>query len=214
MKNLHSKLFRISAVAAICLLSATVASAGSIGYSITINTSALAGTQGFLDVQFNSGPDSQAASAILAVFSTDGSFPGDAPTVFGPVLGTLPGDLYMDNSPFTDYFQSFTFGNTIHFYVNFVGPAVDTPGGSQAGSTFGFGLWDSTGFIPLLTTDTSGGFVARVDLNNDGTLTHTNFPSNPEGGAPAAEFGAVPEPGTWLLAASAFAFIAARRRRA
>jgi hypothetical protein len=213
VKYLHLKLFRISVVAAMCLLSAAEASAGSIGYSITLNTSAVAGSQGFLDVQFNPGVNSsQAATAILAVFTTDGSFPGAAPSVFGPVSGTLPGDLFIDNSAYNDYFQSFTFGEAIHFYLNFVGPAVDSPDGTSSGSTFGFGLWDSTGGIPLLTTDPLG-FVASVDLNNDGSLTPHSFPPSLDGGTPVAEFGAVPEPGTWLLAASALAFIAMKRRR-
>ena len=213
MKHLTSILLRISAVAAICLFPAAEASAGSIGYSITINTSAVAGSLGYLDVNFSPGVNSQLAYATLAVFTSDGSFPGPAPSVIGSVMGTLPGDLFMDNSTYADYFQPFTFGNTIHFYVNFAGPAVDSPDGSSSGTTFGFGLWDSTGTVPLLTTDVQGGFVASVDLNNDGSLTPHSFPPSAAGGSPVADFAPTPEPGSWLLAAPAFAFLALKRRR-
>ena len=214
MKDLHSKLLRISAIAAVCLFSAAEASAESIGYGITIDTSSLAGYQGFLDVQFNPGlGGSQEASATVVAFTTDGSFSAAPPATFGPVLGTLPGNLYIYNSAPNDYFQEFTFGSRIFFYVNFFGPALDSPDGSSAGSTFGFGLWDSTGATPLLTTDPIGGFVASVDLNNDGSVTPHNLPPGADGGSPVADFSAAPEPGSWLLAASALAFIAMKRRR-
>ena len=56
-------------------------------------------------------------------------------------------------------------GNTIQFDLVLSGPAVLTPYGiSTSGSSFGIGLWDSTGLNPLLTSDPNG-FAGIVNLN-------------------------------------------------
>ena len=78
-----------------------------------------------------------------------------------------------------------------------------TPDGvSTSGSSFGIGLWDSTGFNPLLTSDPDG-FAGIVNLNLDGSGTATTFTT--ETGAPSVVTltpevtPTVPEPGSILL---------------
>jgi len=178
--------------------------ASPLSYLVTINTSAVAGTSGNLDLQFNPGvlPGTQLATASVQSFSTNGTL-GTA-TLTGNVTGTLPGTLSFDNqTAFNDDFQGIVFGSTIQFDLLLSGPAVLAPDGiSVAGSSFGIGLWDSTGLNPLLTSDPNG-FAGIVNLNLDGTGTTITFLTN-SGGPPVVTFTpevtpAVPEPGSIVL---------------
>jgi hypothetical protein len=178
--------------------------ANPLSYLVTINTSAVTGTSGNLDLQFNPGvlPGTQLATASVQSFSTNGTL-GTA-TLTGNVTGTLPGTLLFDNqTAFNDDFQAIVFGNSIQFDLILSGPAVLAPDGtSVAGSSFGIGLWDSTGLNPLLTADPNG-FAGIVNINLDGTATTSTFLTN-TGGLPVVTFTpvvtpAVPEPGSILL---------------
>jgi hypothetical protein len=124
--------------------------------------------------------------------------------VNGGVLGVLPGTVTIDNSTaFNDYFQGFHFGATIQFLLSFGGPAVTSPNGtSTSGSTFGFGMWNSTETNPLLTTDPNG-FTFTVDLNLDGSTTPTTFPA-------ATLESATPEPAPFALLAFGLTVLFAR----
>ena len=178
--------------------------ADSLSYLVTINTSAINSTSGNLDLQFNPGtlPGTQLATATVQGFTSDGTL-GSA-TLTGDVTGALPGTLSFDNQTvFNDDFQAIVFGDSIQFDLVLSGPAVLTPDGiSTSGSSFGIGLWDSTGFSPLLTSDPNG-FAGIVNVNLDGSGTTTTFLTD-AGGPPvvtvASEVAsAVPEPDSILL---------------
>jgi hypothetical protein len=183
-------------------LAALASVASPITYHVSVNTSAINGTMGFLDFDLAPGNNSQSASVTIGNFSGTGSLSG-APQVNGAVSGTLPGSLLIGNSTqFNDYFQGFTFGASIMFQLAFSGPALSSPNGtSTSGSTFAFGMFDATGNNPLLTTDPNGNtFIVAVNL--DGTTCVTTFPPA-TGGIPVATVAAgtstAPEPSTLLL---------------
>ena len=147
-------------------------------YTVTVNTSSISGTSGSLDFNLNPGPlVTQAASLQILNFASDGTLAG-APILTGDVSGGLPGTLTFDNGTgFNDYFEGFTFGNTLAFNVRLYGPALSSPDGtSTSGSTFAFSMFsDTAGTIPVLTTDTTDGFAFIANVNLDGTTSLTNF---------------------------------------
>jgi hypothetical protein len=185
---------RILSLGTLFSLIAWAAFAGPITYSVSVDTSSIAGTAGSIDLNFNPGPlITQAASLQILGFASDGTLAG-GPTLTGDVSGSLPTTLTFDNGTgFNDYFEGFTFGTTLAFNVSLFGPALSSPDGiSTSGSTFAFSMFsDAAGTIPTLTIDTINGFAYTVDVNLDGTTTATNF---------VAQTSSVPEPHSWLLA--------------
>jgi hypothetical protein len=172
------------------LFAAARAVASPVSYLVTVDTSAISGTSGFLDFDFAPGNDSQSASVTIANFSSATSLTG-VPQTNGGVSGFLPAGLTLTNSTqFNDYFQQFTYGPSVRFLLSFAGPALSSPdGNSTSGSTFAFAMFDRTGTNPLLTSDPYGNaFVVNVNL--DGTTSASAF-SN-------ATLTAVPEPGAFL----------------
>ena len=212
----NSHIFRGAVLAgALALLPAGSLFAGSMIYLVTVNTGAISGASGFLDFTFAPGYDSQSAFASIGSFFSDGSLSG-SPQVNGSVSGALPGAVTIDNSAaFNDYFQGFDFGATIQFRLSLGGPAVTSPNGTSAsGSTFGFGIFDPTGMIPLLTTDPNG-FAFIVDVNLDGSATTTVFPADAQGTPPVAALDSItPEPSSFAFLALGLAVMLARGRTA
>jgi hypothetical protein len=206
MKGLTLQLrSRVCSLAALILLSAGSAAAASMVFLVTVNTSAVNGNSGFLDFQFTpEASTSQAAIARMSNFNADGGalvFNLNSPQVTGDVLGgPLPAPLTFSNATaVNEVFQQFTFGSLFSFVLSLSGPALSSPNGTAAGSTFGVGLFDSSGQIAILTNQASGtGFAGTVDVNLDGTTTATSFPTG-SGGPPVVTFQALPEPGTMLL---------------
>src|ERR1035441_9156374 len=164
----------------IVLLGTVSVASADIMYQVTVDTSAISGTAGSLDLQFNPGPlVSQSAFLQILSFASNGTLAG-SPQLTGDVNGTLPGTLTFDNGTgLNDYFEGFTFGSNLLFDVKLYGPAVNSPDGlSTSGSTFAFSMFcDAAGTIPALTTDTTNGFAFTVDVNLDGTTTMTNYSS-------------------------------------
>jgi hypothetical protein len=197
------------------LLFAISASASPITYSLTVNTSSIAGGQGSLDFNFNPGPlGPQAASLQILGFSSDGSLAG-SPQLTGDVSGTLPSIVTFDNGTgFNDYFDGFTYGSTLSFDFILYGPALSSPDGTSiSNSTFAFSMFsDTDGTIPVLTNDTSRGFAFIVNINPDGSTTVTNYSDQT---SVEPETGITPEPGGFLLVATGLAMIAvvSMRRR-
>lgn len=166
---------------------AVAAASGPVTYTVTVNTSSIAGTAGSLDFNFNPGPlVTQAASLQVLSFAGSGTLAG-SPTLTGDVAGALPATLTFDNGTgFNDYFEGFTFGSTLSFTVSLYGPALSSPDGvSTSGSTFAFSMFsDAAGTIPALTTDTTDGFAFTVNVNLDGTTTATDLSSQTGVGPP------------------------------
>jgi hypothetical protein len=187
----------------VCFLLSPRILADVVTYQVSVDTSAINGSSGFLDFDFAPGNNSQAAFVTISGFSPGGSLTG-APQVNGSVSGTLPGTLTIDNNTqFNDYFQGFTYGNSLAFLLSFDGPALTSPNGtSSSGSTFAFAMFDSTGTNPLLTNDPNGN-TFTVDVNLNGTVTPTNFAVNGPNGTPVASLQGVPEP-SGILTASLF----------
>jgi hypothetical protein len=187
-------------------------------YTVTVNTSALQGTAGNLDFQFNPGNSSaEAATATVQNFQKSGGVLAGTSATTGDATGVLAGTLTLDNgTAFNDIFQGFTFGTQFSFQLTLSGPAVSTPGGT-VGSSFVLSLYDSAGVTPLLTTDPNGS-VLTLDLNPNGSATAHTFPDGTGGGSviAVAPVTSVPEPSALVLLLSAgpagLGFLLRRRR--
>jgi hypothetical protein len=175
-------------------------------YHVTADTSAINGTAGNLDFQFNpGGPDALAAQVNVTNVFTDGAA-GAGVVTTGDVSGTVfgaGGATLRNTAFFNDIFQEFTYGSNLSFDVTLSGPAL-TPSMPfpAAGSEFAFSLYDAAGTTPLLTSDV-GGAVLTLDIAPDGTTSATTFLTD-AGGPPvvSATVSAVPEVGPgWSLAA-------------
>jgi hypothetical protein len=202
---------RILILATLCSCFVGIASADSVTYVISVNTSSIAGTSGSLDFQFNPGAMSQTADAQVLGFTSNGSL--GAATTTGDVGGTLPGTVSFDNgTAFNDYFTGFTYGSTLTFDVSLFGPALTSPNGTSAsGSSFAFSMFsDSAGTIPTLTSDTTDGFAETIDVNLNGTTTLKNFSNETSAGLLMTT---TPEPATLLLTAVGLAGIVTLRCR-
>lgn len=144
---------------------------------VSVDTSPLVGSAGFIDIQFNPGVDSLGAIASIRNFSTDGLLAGTSQNLGGAV-GILPGppDVSIANSDgFNDLFQGITFGAAITFDLEFDGPALNpSEPYPYFGSVFAVSLLDVDEVSPLLTTSIDG-VLARVDLNPNGSLTGTTY---------------------------------------
>lgn len=202
----------VALFAAVLVLSAPTY-AMPIDYLVTINTSSLFPTpsgmySGYLDLQFNPGmiPGTQSAGEFVN--------PTTCNCVFGN--GTTIGDVYdnfssgsgaslYNDQPFNDDFVPFQFSGDISFEVYLDGDAVENPDPNAiSGTSFAISLYDSTGTIPLLTSNQDG-FLSVLNLNTGGSLTTETFPNSD--GSPSvvtltnlnAPPIPIPEPGTLLL---------------
>lgn len=197
---------------ALLLCAAWPLSADAIIYDVTVDTSSITGTSGSLDFNFNPGPLlTQSASLQILNFSSGGTLAG-SPTLTGDASGLLPGTLTFDNlTGFNDYFEGFTFGNTLSFDVSFFGPALSAPDGvSTSGSTFAFSMFsDQVGMTPTLTSDLTDGFGFTLNVNLDGTTTVTNFSSET---SVVPQTSGIPEPRGIALSAVSLMLVAALRR--
>jgi hypothetical protein len=214
------RLIKFSCLAPALLLAAAAGSAraGSVTYNVSVNTSSLDGSSGYIDSQFNpGGSGALPATAAVSGFVTDGSLQSAAPlnSISGSVSGMLPATLtFSNNTIFNDYFEGLSFGNTINFALTLSGPAVGNSG--AVGSSFAFSLYDGTGSTPLLTTDPNGS-VLTINVNADGTTSVETFPQSPSDNTPVATATpvstTVPEPSTRLVSVTALAVGFAFRRR-
>ena len=163
----------------ICLTAASVgllfprATWASVTYTVTANTSAISGVDGYLDLQLEPGPVStNLATALITGFTTNGTLMGAA-SLTGDVTGQLPATLHFDNQTvFNDYFQGIDFGTTATFTVTVDGP---TPVGAGP-SAFNIAFYAADGATPLLTVSPDGN-AGQIVINPDGTTTVTTFAS-------------------------------------
>lgn len=189
---------------------AAAALADPVSYKVTVDTSSIFGTAGSLDFNFNPGPlVTQPASLQILSFQSDGILDGNCPCGTGDVVGQLPATLIFDNgSGYNDYFDGFTFGDSLTFDVSLYGPALSSPDGiSTSGTTFAFSMFfDPGGTFPVLTSDTTDGFAFTVDVNLDGSTTVNNY-STQTTVVPETTGGVIPEPDTFMLLATGLAVL-------
>ena len=146
-------------------------------YTVMVNTSSINGTTGSIDFQFNPGVGTfQSANVNVASFN-GGSY-GGAQSVYGTGVagGPPPTAISITNVGGQDneVLDSYTFGNALTFTLDFSGPAVNAPNGTDtAGSLFAFSIFgDAAGTMPVLTSDPNG-VALTVAVSDQGVLTPT-----------------------------------------
>jgi hypothetical protein len=173
-------------------------------YNVSVNTSSLSGTDGYLYFQYV--PVNAAEStATVSGFSGGTLAPANASNVVdgSAVTGILPGSVtFANTNGINDYNHGFTFGNSLSFLLSFTDPLIGgLPGG---GSTFSLGLFgDESGSSPLIT---SSGTVFSADLVNDGSVSPVTV-------AGISSANPVPEAGTmWLLGSGLVGWVGIGRK--
>lgn len=202
-------LARLAAVAAIAL--APAFALAQTEFLVTVDTTALAGTPGFIDFQMNPAvlPGTPAAEATVSAFASVGILAGPADTI-GSTSGTLGTSVVLANDAFSDFFQPVSFANGFSFVVRFDGAFLTAASGPA--SAFAVALYDGTGTTPLLSSDATTGALAVFALPAGGPVGVTTAYAGPTGGLLIT---AIPEPEQYalLVAGLAVAFAMARRRR-
>ena len=179
----------------------------SLSYDVTVDTSSLTGSAGYLYLQYNTDPLSTGTStALVQAFTTDGTLGAQAAGAYAGsgtyVTGTLPGTVTFvnGNQPTNDYNHAITFGNAFNFYL-----VLPTGTTQNAGSAFSLSLFsDALGANPLKTAD---GTLFSVNLNADGTATTLIADGNTQ---------ATPTPipaAAWLFGSGLMGLFGVRRRK-
>ncbi len=144
--------------------------ASPVSVQVNVNTSSISGTTGNVDFQYNPGPGVTDPSFITIDFFTPGGQLNGVRQINGAVTGLLPGNLRIDNTTaFNDYFEGFTFTNSLSFLVTFDGPAPS--GVATTGSSFLFSLYAADQVTPLLANFPDTGAIVVGDVGVDGALT-------------------------------------------
>ncbi|HTV10195.1 MAG TPA: NF038129 family PEP-CTERM protein [Candidatus Aquilonibacter sp.] len=184
------------------------ASAETIQFDLTVDTSSLQSQYGYVDFQFNpSSFTTQSGTAQIVSFTTDGVLNSSDPNngTSDAALGTLPGTVTLQNSQPSpnEYWEGITFGEIITLDLQLSGPAIGTPDGN-GGGTFVLDFYDDNGY--LFTADSQNDVpVFTLDVNGDGSTSATTYASNMTGGAPVVTFSgptlaaATPEPASFAL---------------
>lgn len=177
------------------LLFAAFAAAAPIPF--TINTSALNGETGTIDIQFNPGAFPAVydpGTATITNFVITGGTLGAVSAGPDPgVTGALPGPLVLTNSDFLNgIVHDATFGTQVSFLVEFAGLAFTASNPSILST------------LSVTLSSNSGSITALADLLGDSQLDTS---------ASSPEVSSVPEPATWSLLALGLGALAFARRR-
>lgn len=162
MKFLKIKLLVIAFV-----LSVSTSALAAIGFDVTVDTSSLSGSYGYLYLQYG-GINAVDSTAAVHAFTGGILDPVSSPEVVdgSAVTGQLPGTVVFANTNgINDYNHGILFGNNLKFTLVLDAPAFGgVPGGS---STFSLGLFqDEFGLTSLL-----GGTLFSMNLINDGSTS-------------------------------------------
>jgi hypothetical protein len=134
-------------------------------YDVTINTSALSGTDATLAFDFIAG-GSFSNIATISDFLTSGSAGTNGPNS-GSVSGALPGTVTLsDASFFNEFLQSITLGSRISFELS---ATTHAPTGGALPDTFSFFILNPAASFSLLTTTDPTGADSLFSLQIDGS---------------------------------------------
>lgn len=176
------------ALLALALACGTGAAVAGPTYQVTVNTSSLAGTNGFLDFTF--GALGTAAPAFATLSNLTGALGADV-IPSGDVVGTPPGPVTIGNTTgFNDLLQGVTFGGLFTFDLSF------TADDGIAGSTFSVAL----------VNDSVSDFVGYAG-NIVEIALQPGAPTTVNAVADFASVSVVPEPSDMLLMMSGLALM-------
>lgn len=222
----------VAALFAVALAGAQApAHAGSVGYVVTVDTTGLAGTSGYVETELNvstpvpSPPGTPTVTATISNVTTDPTFMFGAATLTGDASGSFPSTVVLDNASvgppvgFADLTQAVTYGKSLNFNLTLSGSDIGAPNSNNTNTTLSFILEDAnfnglnTG--PLYNPGQPGEAFDIVVQNSNGHVIV--MPNNPTtspvpGYAPAADNGPVvtigpltsgiPEPSSVILLAA------------
>lgn len=136
-----------------------------VSFHLDVNTALVAGTSGYLDLQWNPGTAAAPlAEATLSDFAADAMLQPGA-QIDGAVAGLLPGPLIFSNTAVLNAFlQPVVFGHALQFNLTLDAAEAGPP---DVGTLFSFALLDQN-LESLLASDPSG-TVLGIDFNTDGS---------------------------------------------
>jgi hypothetical protein len=166
-------------------------------YNVTVNTTPLNTTQGYLAFDFFQGFPIENNAVTISNFTTDATL--GTLTTTGDATGTIspgPGNLDDINNFFNEFLQEVTFGTTISFNLSLTTNGASTP------DNFSFYLLDSSQF-PIVTSDPTGtDSLISIDITGPG-LTPNVYTSADATATVAPAGSSTPEPGSfWLVGIS------------
>ena len=224
------------------LILAAPAFGGVVAYQVTVNTSSVSGTTGYIDFQLD--PGSLGAAGVTAAISqfTGGTLSTNTTTT-GTTSGTnlyfIDGDVYttppsapillsnsnvltlMNDDPNNELTQAITFGAQLSFVLDLSGPGVSPTGGavSTSGTNFVLDFLNDAQTAYLLTNDPNGltqsdWATGVISISNSGLVAAVNNPGL-GGGASNQMTQPIPEPASALTFAGAglLMLLAAGKRR-
>jgi hypothetical protein len=187
---------------------------GTILYDIHVNTSAVSGTGGAVEIQVSAGlPGDPLISATISHFSLNGSLVG-SPTNLGNVSGALPGTVTIDNGntsfALASMYQQITYGSGFNFRLTIDTVAIDPGPPLVSLPLLAIYLYDASD-MPILTTDPFGSILVWETDSLRNPLVST-FPSDANESPSVVTINDVPEPATLSLLAAGIAVLWWRRR--
>jgi hypothetical protein len=189
-----------STVAVVSVLTLCAPGRAQSVYDVTLNTTGLSGSSGYLAFDFSDGDGVNNNTVSITSFVTDGGLTG-ATSSAGGASGTLPGNLSItDSSFFNESLQQVTYGTSLSFRVTL---SQAFAGGTQ--DEFSFFLLNASGTGSAVPTSDPAGldsvFIVDVTGTPGGSLQAftTTAPGISFQIAPLQS--SAPEPGTMGLAA-------------
>lgn len=185
------------------LLILTSISAIAAPLNVSVDTSALNGLNGTIDIQFNpiADPFELGTATITDLFFTGGSLGSEDAGLRSNATGDLPtGPLVISNDGVLNgVVYNATFGTSLTFLLDFAGNALTAPNQSNY-----------TAFSIILTAG-SNSLAGQVDLLGDSILSFSS--SSEEFSFKQDTTSEVPEPSTFALLGAGILLIALRKRR-
>jgi hypothetical protein len=184
------------------MLACGMAQASAESYHVSIDTSTLAGREGYLDFLFLGLANADPVQAKLSNFAGDFTSPSFAQ---GQVAGSLASQLTIGNGDaWNEFAQWARLGGTLSFDVSFSQPPGSGSGGTVAGTTLSIALLDAG----LNYLGAAGDIVTFALLPAAVTAVSTDAAY-----ATVSNVSPVPEPASYLMLAAGLLLMAGLRVR-